>query len=106
VWEGVNRMTLLAPDFIELSGVFSIRSLCEVLVWPSVWAMLLSSTVALSPVPRHSVRGLRPGSTDEDISEVDKFHELVLVLCLPKGRDQRGVFANHPPNCDRSVHSM
>jgi hypothetical protein len=28
-------------------------------------------------VPRYSVRGPRPGSTDEDVSAVDKVHEVV-----------------------------
>jgi hypothetical protein len=62
--------------------------------------------VVVSPVPRHSVRGLRPGSTDEDISAVNRFHELVVVLCLPESRDRRVVLVNHPPNCDRSIRSM
>jgi hypothetical protein len=43
---------------------------------------LVSSMVVVSPVPRHSVRGPGPGSTDEDVSAVDKVHELISGLCL------------------------
>lgn len=31
------------------------------------------------PVPRHSVRGPRPSSTDEEVSAIDKVHELLLM---------------------------
>jgi len=32
--------------------------------------------------PRYSVRGPRPGSTDEDVSAVDKVHEAVGMLLV------------------------
>jgi hypothetical protein len=39
-------------------------------------------------IPRYSVRGPRPGSTDEDDSAVDKVHEAVLMLAFLWARHQ------------------